>query len=94
MKHWMAWMALILGALIIVSCAQLPDDKLVAKGKQLEEQGEFDEAIKTFRKVAKKYSKSPLCAEAHYHIALIQANGLQEFDTAAVSYTHLTLPTN
>jgi len=89
MKHWMAWMALILGALIIVSCAQLPDDKLVAKGKQLEEQGEFDEAIKTFRKVAKKYSKSPLCAEAHYHIALIQANGLQEFDTAVSTFENL-----
>ena len=89
MKHWMVWMAILIGMLIIVSCAQLPDDKLVAKGKQLEEQGEFDEAIKTFRKVAKKYSNSPLCAEAHYHIALIQANGLQDFDTAVTTFESL-----
>ncbi|MBN2105560.1 tetratricopeptide repeat protein [bacterium] len=89
MKHWMAWMALVLGALIIFSCAQLPDDKLIAKGKELEEKGEFDEAIKTFRKVASKYSESPLCAEAHYHIALIQANGLQNFDMAVSTFESL-----
>lgn len=89
MKYWMAWIALLLGALIIVSCAQLPDDQLVAKGKQLEEEGKFDEAIKTFRQVPKKFSESPLCPEAHYHIALIQANGLNEYDTAVSTFESL-----
>lgn len=89
MKHWMSLLALILGMLLIVSCAQLPDDQLIAKGKALEEQGKFDEAIKTFRQVAKKFSNSPLCAEAHYHIALIQANGLQNFSEAISTFESL-----
>lgn len=89
MKHWTAWLAIFMGLLLMVSCAQLPDDQLIAKGKRLEEKGEFDEAIKTFRKVAKRYSNSPLCAEAHYHIALIQANGLQDFSSAITTFGSL-----
>ena len=89
MKDWMIWLALCLGLLLIVSCAQLPDDQLIAKGKALEEAGKFDEAIKTFRKVARKYSKSPLCAEAHYHIALVQANGLENFPEAISTFESL-----
>ena len=89
MKEWMIWLVLSLGLLLIVSCAQLPDDQLIAKGKTLEEQGKFDEAIKTFRKVARKYSKSPLCAEAHYHIALVQANGLQNFPESIMTFESL-----
>ena len=89
MKDSMIWLVLSLGLLLVVSCAQLPDDQLIAKGKTLEEQGKFDEAIKAFRKVAKKYSKSPLCVEAHYHIALVQANGLQNFSEAITTFESL-----
>jgi TolA-binding protein len=91
MKDWMIWLVISLGLLLVVSCAQLPDDQLIAKGKAFEEEGKFDEAIKTFRKVARKYSKSPLCAEAHYHIALVQSNGLQKFPEAITTFESVHL---
>ncbi|MBN1780119.1 tetratricopeptide repeat protein [bacterium] len=86
MKHWMAWIAILLGILIVAGCAQLPDDKLIAKGKTLEEEGKFEEALKFYRKVPKNHPNSPLCAEAQYHIALVEANGLQKFEEAVNTF--------
>jgi outer membrane protein assembly factor BamD (BamD/ComL family) len=68
-------------------CGKVPADELMSKGGQLESEGMYEEAIDQYRKILK--SNSPLCAEAQYKIALVQANGLQNFDDAIVTFENV-----
>jgi outer membrane protein assembly factor BamD (BamD/ComL family) len=89
MKYVTSLLAILLGILLVAGCAKMKDDALMAKGKELEEQSKFDDAIKIYQKVAKNYYSSPFCAEAYYHIALIQSNGLMDYKSSVGTFENL-----
>lgn len=72
--------------IILAGCGQLPDDKLLSNGKKFEEQEQFITAVVKYEKLVELYPNSPLCPEALYRAGLIQANILQDPETASKQF--------
>ncbi|MBN1893468.1 tetratricopeptide repeat protein [bacterium] len=68
--------------MLFSGCAKMPDEKLLVKGKQMESEQKFTEAIASYDKLIGKFPTSPLVPEAIYQKALVHANALQEYDIA------------
>ncbi len=75
--------------IIVVGCSKLPDDRLLERGKKLEEQEQFADAIKDYEKLAKVYPQSPYAPEALYRAGLAYTNNLQLFDAAITSFNRV-----
>jgi len=67
---------------LIAGCAKMPDEKLMVKGKQMESEQKFSEAIASYQKLIEKFPTSALVPEAMYQKALVHANALQEYEAA------------
>ncbi|MFH1941959.1 MAG: tetratricopeptide repeat protein [bacterium] len=70
---------------MILGCGRMPDERLMEKGAQFENDGEYVEAIDCYEKLVKHYQKSPFIAEALYRAGLAYSNGLQDFSKAVTS---------
>lgn len=79
-------MCIVLCLVIGIGCSKLPDDRLLERGKQLEEQEQFADAIKDYEKLAKDYPQSPYAPEALYRAGLAYTNNLQLFDAAITTF--------
>ena len=83
MKEILTWsLVLVLGLGLIVGCGKLPDERLLEKGKKLEEKMAFSEAVVRYEKLVDDYPQSPFGPEALYRAGLIYANGLRKFPKA------------
>lgn len=88
MKHALLGITILAMLGVIFSgCGKVPADQLMEKGRQLESEGMYEEAIDQYRKILK--GGSPLSAEAQYKIALVQANGLQNFEDAITTFENV-----
>jgi outer membrane protein assembly factor BamD (BamD/ComL family) len=77
------------GLAIVTGCSRISDQELMEKGKKLEQQEKYANAVQTYEKIVKKYPKSPLSLEALQRTALIYTNGLQDYKTAVDVYERL-----
>ena len=68
---------------ILAGCGKLPDDTLLSNGKKFEEEEKFISAVAKYEKLVELYPNSTLCPEALYRAGLIQANILQDVNTAS-----------
>lgn len=74
---------------ILAGCGKLPDDTLLSNGKQFEEKEQFLSAVSKYEKLVELYPNSPLCPEALYRAGIIQANILQDVETASKQFNHV-----
>jgi len=81
-KVLLTGIAAVVALTMLAGCAKMPDEKLMVKGKQMESEQKFTEAIASYQKLIDKFPTSPLVPEAMYQKALVHANALQEYDIA------------
>ena len=84
-KHAMIWPVLITIAVLLYGCGQLPDERLMEKGKRMEENERFEEAVACYMELDEKYPDSPHRAEALYHAGRVYSYGMNDFKEAYVS---------
>ena len=75
----------VLSVVVLITCSKLPDEGLIEKGKKLEAEEKFSEAIKNYEKLVKLYPQSPFAPQALYRAGLVYTNGLQDFNTAILT---------
>jgi outer membrane protein assembly factor BamD (BamD/ComL family) len=76
----------IIALTVMMQCSRLPDEGLIEKGKRLEDEEKFSEAIKSYEKLVKLYPKSEYAPEALYRVGIVYTNQLQDFNSAISSY--------
>jgi len=81
-KHAMIWPVLITIAVLLYGCGQLPDERLMEKGKRMEENERFEEAVACYMELDEKYPDSPHRAEALYHAGRVYSYGMNDFKEA------------
>ena len=83
MKKVLAFfLSLVLVLTFVIGCSNEPDQTLLKKGKRLEENAKFTDAVANYERLATDYTQSPLRAEALYRAGFTYTNGIQNFDAA------------
>lgn len=82
MRQWSLFVAILLTIIFLFGCGQLPDDQLLLKGKKYEAKEQFDKAIAQYEKLVETYPESQNVPEAMHQMALVYANGLQNYPVA------------
>jgi outer membrane protein assembly factor BamD (BamD/ComL family) len=72
----------LLGLTLLTGCGQMPDERLIEKARQLDEDQQFAEAVEAYTKLAKHFPKSIYRTEALYRAGLVYTNAFQEYDRA------------
>lgn len=72
-------LSVVLVLLMSIGCGKLPDEHLIARGGEFEEEGRYAEAIASYEKLVERYPQSSLRPQALYKAGLVYTNGLQEF---------------
>jgi TolA-binding protein len=73
-------LALALG--MLAGCGKMPDEKIMALGKEMEERENFEEAIGYYEKLVQDYPESPLAPEALHYEGKVYANGIKDYEKA------------
>lgn len=75
-------MLCILAVVILCGCGQMPDERLIVKAREFDDEQKFEQAAESYTKLAKMYPNSPFRTEALYRAGLVSANAFGEFDRA------------
>ena len=82
MRQWSLVVAILLTIIFLFGCGQLPDEQLLLKGKKYEAREQFQKAINQYEKLVETYPESKDVPEAMHQMALVYANGLQNYPVA------------
>jgi len=75
---------LILG--LFTGCGKMPDEKLMALGKEMEDRESFEKAIDYYEKLVQDYPESPLAPEALHYVGKVYANGIKDYEQAIIVF--------
>lgn len=87
MKRILAIFTLLTIALGLLSgCGKMPDEKLMALGKEMEDRENFEEAVQYYEKLVQDYPESPLAPEAMHYAGKVYANGIKDYEQAIMVF--------
>ena len=79
-------LSLILMLGMFAGCGKMPDEKLMALGKEMEDRENFDKAIEYYEKLVQEYPESPLAPEAMHYMGKVYANGIKDYERAILVF--------
>jgi TolA-binding protein len=68
-------------------CGKMPAERMLAKGKKLEEKQKFKEAIDVYEKLTRQFPNNPAVATARYSMGNVYMYGLQDYPKAVDAFT-------
>lgn len=71
---------------MLTGCGKMPDEKLMALGKQMEDRENFEEAVNYYEELVQEYPESPLASEALHYAGKVYANGIKDYEKAIMVF--------
>jgi TolA-binding protein len=75
--------------LTFAGCGKMPAERMLAKGKKLEEKQKFKEAISVYDKLVRQFPNNPSVASARYSMGNVYMYGLQDYPKAVDAFTQV-----
>ncbi len=76
--------------LLVIGCGKMPDERLLEKGRKLEQKQKFKEALAQYEKMVKQFPSSPKVPQAMYSMGNVYMYGLQDYPKAVETFTKIT----
>lgn len=90
MKVWLRWIPLVLAFVLVMSCAKkVTEEQLRAQAMDFETKEQWQDVVKMYEKLVKKFAKSPKADEYLYKLGIYYANNLKDFTKSVNSYQRL-----
>jgi TolA-binding protein len=84
------YLLLLLVISFLVGCGEkLTEEQMRAKAIEYENKEQWDEAIKLYEKIAKKWKDSPKADETLFKLGILYANNLHDFEKSIEAYQKL-----
>ncbi|NQS98099.1 MAG: tetratricopeptide repeat protein [candidate division Zixibacteria bacterium] len=77
---------LLAGIVLQTGCKKLNDSETFAQANQFQREGQYCEAIDTYRKLTEQFPDSKFCPQAQFMIGFIFANDLEDLEKAKTAY--------
>lgn len=89
MKIFKSAAVLIVVMLMVFSCSEsMSEEELYTQAQEQYGNEQYQEAVKTFKKLAEKYPQGKRHAEALFMLGFINANDLKDYEAAERHYKH------
>ena len=82
------WIAILM--LAAAGCNKMPAERILEKGKKLEQKQKFKEALSQYERLVQRFPKNPKVPDAMYSMGNVYMYGLQDYPKAIDTFTRIT----